>query len=65
MKKKTEEMTFAEFFEEMQKEGIDSKEIEEIKNWMLDALRRKGLTDEQINKMKMDEVQKLTPNIRP
>lgn len=65
MNKKPEEMTFAEFFVEMQKEGVDSKEIEDVKNWMLDTLRRKGLTDEQINEMKMDKVRELTPNIRP
>jgi len=65
MEKNTEEMTFREFFEEMRKEGIDSKEIEDVKNLMVDALRHEGLTDEQINKMKMDEVRKLIPNFRP
>lgn len=52
------EMAFEEFFEKAKKKGLDSKEAESTKQWMLNALRSEGFTDEQINNMKMQKVWK-------
>jgi len=57
-KKKSVEMAFKEFFEKAKKEGMDNKEAESTKQWMLNALRSEGFTDEQINNMKMQKVWK-------
>ena len=51
-------MGFKEFFEKAEKKGLDSKEAESTKQWMLNALRSEGFTDEQINDMKMQKVWK-------
>jgi len=57
-KKKSGEMTFKEFFEEAEKEGIGINEIEDTKNWIMDFLHRDSFSDEQINIMKMEKVWK-------
>jgi len=57
-KKKSVEMAFKEFFEKVKKKGLDREEVESTKQWMLNALRSEGFTDEQINDMKMQKVWK-------
>jgi len=57
-KKKSIEMSFKEFLEKAKKEGMDSREVEITKYWILKALRSQGFADEQINNMKMKKVWK-------
>jgi len=57
-KKKSIEMSFKEFLEKAKKEGMDSREVEITKYWILKALRSEGFADEQINNMKMKKVWK-------
>jgi len=57
-RKKSVEMTFREFFKKAKKKGLDSKEMESTKHWILSALRSESFTDEQINNMKMQKVWK-------
>lgn len=59
MKKKPEEMTFKEFWEELKKERPASRVLEKSKRHLMEILRREGFSDEQINEMKMEKVWKL------
>jgi len=58
-KKKREDMTFQEYWEEEKKKGKSNQAVENAKHAMLQTLRREGFTDKQVNEMKMDRVWKL------
>ena len=57
--KKKGEMTFKEFWEEEERKSIGMQAVEKDKYGILETLRAKGFTDEQINGMKMEDVQKI------
>jgi len=56
LKKDKGELTFQEFWTEWMKEAPDSEALEKQKQRLLETLREKGFSEEQINKMKMKEV---------
>jgi len=61
MKKKKEDMTFKEFWEECKKTGA-LEVIEDPNFGMLMVLHKEGFSDEEINRMKMEKVLKLYNN---
>jgi len=57
--KKKEDMTFKEFWEEEKKKGKDMETIENEKQGILETLRKRGFSEQQVNKMKIKKVLEL------
>jgi len=59
MNKKESELTFKEFWEKEEEKDTDKETVEKDKRVMVEILHEKGFTDEQIDEMKMDRVQRI------
>jgi len=64
LKKDKGELTFQEFWAEWVEEAPDSEVLEKQRQRLLETLREKGFSEEQLNRMKMKEVMKVyTPTL--
>ncbi len=57
--KEKADMTFREFYEEEEKSETDKEAVRKEKTGLLELLHEEGFTDQQVNNMKMKEVQRI------